>query len=232
MIWNKIIYKDCMNEEDGLPTLEDKSIDLCLTDPPYNINASITKGLRYKQSRNVIIYSDNIENYMEWCFKWFTELKRLCKMIIFTCGRTNIRKWLLFDDFYIIIWLNLNCSSRGYISKFMKYEPLLCYGDFKKNKLLSDVFNIYSKSGFLLSKKEREIIHSHPKPRKLYHSIISQLKPKSVIDPFMGSGTTAEVCTKLGIPYIGYEINEVYKQDIDKRLRNCKKEPQQTKLKI
>ena len=53
-----------------------------------------------------------------------------------------------------------------------------------------------------------------------------------MIDPFIGSGTTAEECIKLGIPYLGYEINKVYKQDIDLRLKGCKKEAQQIKLKI
>ena len=46
----------------------------------------------------------------------------------------------------------------------------------------------------------------------------------------MGSGTTAEICTKLGIPWIGYEMNESYKQDIETRLKNCVKEPHQIKL--
>ena len=54
------------------------------------------------------------------------------------------------------------------------------------------------------------------------------MKPVSVIDPFIGSGTTAEVCIKLGIPYIGYEINPIYKHDIDIRINSgisCIKSP-------
>ncbi|MFW9972967.1 MAG: DNA methyltransferase [Candidatus Odinarchaeota archaeon] len=59
---------------------------------------------------------------------------------------------------------------------------------------------------------------------------MSQLRPKSVLDRFMGSGTTAEVCTKLGIPWFRYEMNKNFKQDIETRLKNCVKEPQQINL--
>ena len=41
--WNKVKYIDCMDEKEGLPSLPDKSIDLCLTDPPYNVN--FTSGM-------------------------------------------------------------------------------------------------------------------------------------------------------------------------------------------
>ena len=60
--------------------------------------------------------------------------------------------------------------------------------------------------------------------------LLEDLKPKSVIDPFMGSGTTAEVCLKLGIPYCGYEKEIIYKQDIDKRIKRGIQFKGQTKL--
>ena len=38
MKWNEVIYADCMNEENGLPTLEDKSIDYFI---PLHVNPHI-----------------------------------------------------------------------------------------------------------------------------------------------------------------------------------------------
>ena len=45
-----------------------------------------------------------------------------------------------------------------------------------------------------------------------------------VLDPFMGGGTTAAVCAKLGRNYIGFEINKNLKSFIKKRIEKAKKE--------
>ena len=219
-----------MDKEYGLPSLEDNSFDLLLTDPPYNIEATITKGLKYNHRRDnyIKIYEDKIENYKEWCEKWYLEGKRIAKMVGFTCGKNNPQLWYTIDNFHLVTWFIPNSSSRGFVSKFVKSEPILFSGDFKQNKLKFDIINAYVDSGFLV--KPYDIIHPHPKPLRLYNKIIKELNPLSVIDPFLGSGTTAEVCEKLAIPWIGYEINEVYSQDIEKRLRNVKVEPKQQSL--
>lgn len=53
----------------------------------------------------------------------------------------------------------------------------------------------------------------------LIMKILKRQKPYSIIDPFMGSGTIAFCCKQLGIKYLGYEIEQIYKIDIDKRLK-------------
>ena len=56
-----LLQGDCLQV---LKTLEDKSVDLILTDPPYNIGK--TKW-------------DKVPNYIEWCGKWFIECQRVLK---------------------------------------------------------------------------------------------------------------------------------------------------------
>jgi DNA modification methylase len=51
------------------------------------------------------------------------------------------------------------------------------------------------------------------------------LKPKSVLDPFLGSGTTAEVCSQLKVSWLGFEIKVEYKADIEKRISFGKSHP-------
>jgi DNA modification methylase len=46
----------------------------------------------------------------------------------------------------------------------------------------------------------------------------------------MGSGTTAEVCETLGIPWLGYEIMEEYAPDIQLRIQRGIKKHQQSFL--
>ena len=71
-------------------------------------------------------------------------------------------------------------------------------------------------TGFV--KNTLRTLHSSSKSVELFFVIILQMKPTSVIDPFLGSGTTAEVCESLGIPWVGFEIMEEYRLDIEKRI--------------
>jgi site-specific DNA-methyltransferase (adenine-specific) len=43
---------------------------------------------------------------------------------------------------------------------------------------------------------------------------------KLVMDPFMGIGSTAVACKKLGIDYIGFEVDENYIEIAEKILDN------------
>ncbi len=63
----------------------------------------------------------------------------------------------------------------------------------------------------------------HPCPRKLEHVefIISEMSRKNeiVLDPFIGSGTTAVACEKLGRKWIGIEISEKYCEIAKQRIK-------------
>lgn len=205
---------------------EDNEFDLCLTDPKYNINAKITKGMNYNHKRDSIVevYDDIMtpEEYKSFSIKWYSEIKRISKKIIFTCGKLNLQMWYSIDNFHLVTWIIPNTSSRGYVSKYIKTEPILCSGDFKKQKLTFDYIKCMVLSGFV--KGVFKLKHPHSKPPKLYHRILTELKPQSVIDPFLGSGTTAQACKELGIDFVGYEINPEYEEDIKNRLKYTKKQ--------
>ena len=68
--------------------------------------------------------------------------------------------------------------------------------------------------------------YPHPtiKPLNIVKTLIgNSTKPGDLIlDPFMGSGTTAVACMELGRNYIGYEINEGYYETAQKRIRDTK----------
>jgi len=205
-----------MDKEQGLPSLPDKCVDLCLTDPPFNIN--------YKAKFTELNYKDNKNDYKEWCEIWFNELKRICNGIILYVGQTEF----IWDSIELpndrVYLFKPNSQSGRKKAYLRRVYPIYIYG--KCNKLKEDYFNYWARNGFL----REGYLHPCPLIEDFWEDLITQLKPISVIDPFLGSGTTAEVCTKLGIKWLGYEINEVYSQDINKRLLNCKKEPQQIAL--
>ena len=128
------------------------------------------------------------------------------------------------EEYPLFSWL----LKRESFAKF-NYDPELIFCKKINTKFSISVLK-YNYGGCKTDYKN--ILHSCPKARRVWCWILETIKPKSVIDPFLGSGTTAEVCTKLGIPWIGYEIKEVYSQDINKRLKNCKKEPRQITLEV
>jgi DNA modification methylase len=52
--------------------------------------------------------------------------------------------------------------------------------------------------------------HPHQKPVTLIESLLAKLPDKTILDPFMGSGTTGVACANLGRKFIGIEIERKY----------------------
>ena len=234
--WNQVKYIDCMDEKEGLPSIPDKSIDLCIGDPPWNIGYDGSIGSTGKKTGEgkwkKKDYVDKIKNYKEWCISWFSHLLRICKRIVITPGRQNLKLWYeISDPTDIFIHFKKNGGYGSRVATFNNFDVYLYYGkghNFWSGNVLYENVN----NGFLKQHLTSNLIflHTSPKNTRLWYRIIKGINPTSVIDPFLGSGTTAEVCTKLGIPWLGYEIKEVYSQDINKRLKNCKKEPKQIQI--
>ena len=91
--------------------------------------------------------------------------------------------------------------------------------DYKINKYIwADVFGVQS-----VQSKKKE--HKYQDPLILYKSIIKMFKDCEIIlDPFIGSGTTAIACKELGRKYIGIELNPKYCEIAQRRV-NATPEP-------
>jgi len=78
-------------------------------------------------------------------------------------------------------------------------------------------------AGYLrdLTKLERRYKHPTQKPLKLIKYIIRKYTKKDdiILDPFLGSGTTAVACKELGRRYIGIEISEKYCEIAKNRIK-------------
>lgn len=61
----ELIFDDCL---DAMKNIPDESVNLVLTDPPYNIGVE-TK----KQGKGVVNKWDKIDNYIPWCVDWLLE---------------------------------------------------------------------------------------------------------------------------------------------------------------
>lgn len=251
------------HSSEKMSEISDKSIDLMVTSPPYNIN--INYGNKWAQGKKIEAkgkkYKDDLaeEQYREMLSNVIAETKRVLKdngqiwiNIKNRYDKGNIIPpfWILeyFQDMYlknVIIW-NFDwggstnkrfCSRYEYVFFFTKKKedytfnledvkiPALNYRpDRYKSQLKnpSDVWKISLVSG---NSSERT---DHPAqyPEELIERIIKTGTNRGdiILDPFMGSGTTAVVAKKLKRNYVGYETEPSYINIANNRLNKLNEE--------
>ena len=215
---NKIINSDCL---DILKKLPDKSIDLCVTDPPYGIGESMKKN----ESRGKLAAAKNY-GYSRWDEKIpdkiiFDEIFRVSKNQVI-CGGNYFVEYLKNSPCWIV-WDKINGGS-----DFADCE--LIYTSFSSAVRLIR----YMWAGMLHGKsieeghipqgdkKKKEIrIHPTQKPLALFEWIIYKYTEPGalILDPFSGSGTTAIACHNLKREFICIEKDKKYFELSNRRLQ-------------
>lgn len=217
---NKIYNQDCLI---GIKNIPDKSIDLVIIDPPYDITTSNPHREKIGISKSIdLVQRELIENNLVdgYDMTILDELIRVMKNIniyIFCNGRQVPSYIKYFVE-------NLNCKMEVLI--WGKTNPLPLY----KYQYLSDKeYCLYfRKKGYCdpSSYEDAKTIYISPiniKDKKLYHhptikplELIRKLVRNSskeddiVLDCFLGSGTTAVACILENRKFIGFENNEKF----------------------
>lgn len=232
---NKIICGDAI---DIMKHLLNGSIDLIITSPPYNIKNSTGNGLKDgrggKWSRAALLngysdYDDSLphHDYVKWQRECLKEMLRLIPDdgAIFYNHKWRVQGGLLqdrqdivqgFPVRQIIIWkrkggLNFN---PGYFLPTYEVIYLIAKPKFKlapKANAYGDVWEF-----------TQEMKNSHPAafPVDLIDQIISSTNAKVILDPFIGSGTTAISAINFDRNYIGIDISEKYCEMAKNRIKN------------
>jgi len=197
-----IINGDCLEE---LRKMKDSSVDIVITDPPYNV------GLEYAS------IDDKKADYQNWCTLWFSELERVCKgTIAISVGQANLSQWALIKKpTWWLAWWKPSAMGRCPVG-FNNWEPIAVYKRSKINKQGCDVI----RAPILTTDKS---VVGHPCPKPLDWAI-KQIEmfaaPNAVVlDPFMGSGTTGVACLKTGRKFIGIECDKGYCEMAQKRMQ-------------
>lgn len=201
----KLILGDCLEEMKKIP---DKSVDLVLTDPPYGIGADkgvgggIQKGRKYEGNWDI----RPTEEY-------FNEMLRVSKQAIIFGGQCFTD--LLPRNNHWIVW-----DKTGEIKFDNPYSGAeLAWTNYQKNTIKKYVV---IQAGFIAQEKDRW--HPTQKPVALMRAILRDYECKTILDPFMGSGTTGVACKELGRNFIGIEIEpkyfEIAKRRIDNTMEN------------
>jgi len=189
----KIINKNCL---DGMRELDDDSIDIIITSIPF------------REEDVDGDYWELIDNFMKEAFRIIKNY-----IVVF---QSSTKIWDMCQKypkpFHICIWTkpNLMLYSR-------KYNPIFIYmdknADFNLNKTLFDDVYPYT------VRKGEQKTHKYEDPLYLYIHLLKKFpRYYKVLDPFMGSGTSACACKSLGMDFIGFEINPEYCKIAERRL--------------
>ena len=200
-----IIHGDC---REILPLIPDKSIDLVLTDPPYGLSQE-DNGLR----ELTYDFCDNPKLIFEI-------LPMLSPNVFYIWCHSNQASFI-----------ENELDSRGYLTRclvWVKSNPTVMNGD--KLWIQSTEFCIYGKVkggihnggvqyGHFIDSPDSNRLHPTQKPILIIQKQIqaSTLINQVVLDPFLGSGTTAYCAKKLNRKCIGIEIEEKYCEIAAKR---------------
>ena len=204
-----IVLANCMEE---MRKLRDGSIDLILTDPPYN---ATNIGKKAKPRVQNHMKPMPLQEYIEFCHQWFSEAQRVAKRIVFTPGISNVcyypqPKW-------IACWHKPGSTGFNRFGGFNAWEPIMLYGSLPKGHHLPQDY-IYQLT--LNFKKGLESAHPCPKPIRLIRRLVDIFSAPGelVLDPFMGSGTTGVASLQAGRVFMGYEINKDYFDIAERRI--------------
>lgn len=229
-----IYNDDCLKV---MSKIQDGAVDLLLTDPPYNLG-------QFMKSRNAGVFRmrdnhfvasgwDDLE-YVEWVEQmqaFFTESYRVLKtkgsMIVFMSlmKLETIISLATEAGFYyktVGIWHKTNPMPRNMNITFVNSTEAWLYfvkegasGTFNNDgKMMHD--HIETSLTPMSEKKHGK--HPTQKPVKLLEELIRTLSnpDELILDPFMGSGSTAVASLNLGRKFLGTELDKKY-FDISKK---------------
>ncbi|MDR0197551.1 MAG: site-specific DNA-methyltransferase [Oscillospiraceae bacterium] len=234
---NKIICGDVL---DVIREIPDNSVDLVVTSPPYNLKNSTGNGMKdgrggkWKNAELVNGYADYDDNmphdrYTAWQRECLAEMFRVIsdEGAIFYNHKWRVQNGLLQDrqDIMsglpvrqIIIWKRkggINFNS-GYFLPTYEVIYMIAKPNFKlvpKANAYGDVWEFA---------QEMKNGHPAPFPVALINRIVSSTYADTVLDPFMGSGTTAVAALMNERDYIGIELSAEYCEMAKERIAEYK----------
>ena len=204
----KLYHGDCL---EIMPELE--SVDLVLTDPPYGISVDTSylkkyhKKMGHPDSKSVgTVRNDNGELDLSFLFEF---KKRLIwgHPFIYDEKATG---WL--------IWDKQPGLDDSFFNNAVEIASTTLWKGFRMVRALW--------SGYWKCDNEKRNGHPTQKPMRVFFKFIEKYSQEGelIIDPFLGSGTTAIACERLKRRWIGIEIEEKYCEIAAKRIEQERKQ--------
>jgi len=186
-----LIHANCI---DVLRRMPDKCFDAIVTDPPYGVGVDFDD------------YEDTAENLKILIDEALPEMRRVARRVALTPGIRNMH--LYPQPSWTLCWY-FGGGCRGRYG-FNHWQPVLVYGADPDNRLKlyrTDVIRAVS------TELADRTAHPCPKPLTFMRKLINRVAPSpadTILDPFMGSGTTGVAAIQLGHKFTGIERNAEY----------------------
>ncbi|WP_225721625.1 DNA-methyltransferase [Candidatus Vallotiella sp. (ex Adelges kitamiensis)] len=221
-------------------SVEDRSVDLILGDPPYGLGKDYGNDSDKRTSQDFIAWtyrwleialpklklSGSLYIFCTWQYapEIFCFLKRRLKMIneviwdrrVPSMGGTTRRFTSVHDNIGFFVtsknyYFDLDSVRIPYNSLMKKARTRSIFKGSKWLELGCNPKDIWSVSRLHRQHAER-VSHPTQKPLEIIERMVLSSCPPGglVLDPFMGSGTTAVACARHQRRFIGYEINPEY----------------------
>ena len=200
-----LYHGDCM---EVMPLLD--KVDAVVTDPPFGM--SFVSNFRRLETKHKAIANDKETGFLEW----------VCEL------ETDHSKYIFcrWDNLYNVIkpksaitWVKDNHSMGDLEHEHARMSELLLFYPGKNHKWPKQ-----RPTDIIKAKRTGNNLHPTQKPVDLMMQIVPWTSG-TVIDPFMGSGTTGVSCAKLGRKFIGIEIDKEYFDVAVQRIKDAYTQP-------
>jgi len=215
-----IVHGDCIEKMNGFQI---GNVDMVLTDPPYELSKSKGGGMMGKGGRKFMeevkeqgmVDGIDTELFLNTCLSRFDHKQKLC--IVVTCSNKQIIEYITWAEtngfqYGVGVWHKSNpaplCNH-----KYLNDVEYWIYIKGKKSKILGDYHSKSMVYKSQINKKDKALYgHATCKPVELMEKFLINhtIAGATVLDPFMGSGSTGVACKNLNRNFIGVELSEKY----------------------
>jgi site-specific DNA-methyltransferase (adenine-specific) len=201
-------------------------VELIFTDPPYNINFKYNS---YKDKKNEQEYMEMLSefknkklaiiHYPEETMRYFIPSIGVPNEVIVWCYNSNLPRQSRLINFY-----NLDVNFNNVKQAYKNPKDKRIIERIKNGSEGTRSYDWFSDIQLVKNVSKEKSFHECPIPIKLVERIILLTTKENdlVLDPFMGSGTTAIACMNTNRRYIGFEIDKFYYDNSLERIKNHK----------
>lgn len=239
------INKIFVHSSENMKELPDNSVHLMITSPPYNVTKEYDQNLTLQQ------YLRLIENVMKETYRVLVNGGRACVNVanlgrkpyiplsdyigrIMTDIGFNNRGQIIWDKAASsggsCAWGSWKSATNPSLRDVHEYILVFSEGSLSRKKgkdtIRKEDFLEWTKSIWKMSTESaKRVKHPAPFPEELPHRLINlySFEGDIILDPFMGSGTTAVAALKNKRRYVGYDVSMEYVRNANQRIASIGK---------